>query len=448
MHKDAIKSLLPDYVKSIDQVSDGLAIPLRSDLSEYLIEGLAGDQLESLALVLLAVKRYCNGENVNNEKVLRITVSGVAGSRKSTWINTLVSTMRKLFTEDETVSVFAPTGSAAFNAGGQTLHRGFSLPVRSLKSLEIPSDKNKYLLRRFSRTLIIIIDERSMLDATALGIIKHYMRKCAHGGQKRKHPWGGIPIIILVGDDYQLPPIMPGAFQALHANSLKQTATMSTVQFLIRRAGFEEFLEIGKTVVYLVGAKRVNEGQDKFKRILQAVRCENKDAIMPESDIDELLRLDLSHISFSDEQRKMIREEATYVFANKEPRDRLNSLKLKLENMKGNPVARIKSKTINTTAKVYGRQVTRNDHFDLDRQPNQVLICVGARVSLNGFNPDPRHGLFHGSLGVVRDIVYDDGESPTLDVFPSYVLVEFDQYCGNVLIPGMPTFILIVPHTV
>ena len=251
-----------------DDIQDiASVIPLRPDGSEYSIENLAIDQKECLAEVLSVLKQYCDGVYVNQQKVLRLTVSGGAGSGKSTWINTLVTIMRKMFPEDNTVSVFAPTGAAAYNAGGQTLHAGFLLSL-NFDSPAISGNKQKVLLGWFAKTLAIIIDERSMLDATILGTIKHYMQQCGHGGKKTDHPWGGIPLVILVGDDFQLPSIMPGAFYALHKGNLKHTKN----QFLfnIRNEGFEEFLEMGKKVICLDGEKRVNQGQDIFKRILRA----------------------------------------------------------------------------------------------------------------------------------------------------------------------------------
>jgi hypothetical protein len=100
---------------------------------------------------------------------------------------------------------------------------------------------------------------------------------------------------------------------------------------------------------------------------------------------------------------------------------------LKLANQKDNPVARSKSKTVKIVGNNIGQQVNGTNHYDNDRQPNKVLICNTARVMLNGRNPNPKEESCHGSLGTVRDIVYDKGESPTMDVFPLYVLVDFDM---------------------
>jgi hypothetical protein len=411
-------------------------------INEYQVDHLAHDQKQALAMVMHAVHQYCHGYHVCDKKILRLTVSGVAGSGKSTWINTLVTLMRKIFYQDNTISVFAPTGSAAFNAGGQTLHRGFKLPMK-LDQLELSGTKTKFLLENYSRTLIIIIDERSMLDANMLGISKHYMQKCAHGGGNEKEPWGGIPIVIFVGDDYQLPPIMPGAFYALKQNNVELSTKMSSQQMGVCAKGYEEFKKMAETSIYLLGEKRVNEGQDCFKRLLAAVRCEDPEIEMTKDEVQTLLHLHLSHQSFSDQQRREIENDATYIFANKEPRDKLNSLKLRLANLKGNPVTIIKAKT-----RKQSRPIANNSHFDLDRHPNRLLICKEARVSLNGCNPDPKHGLYHGALGSVRDIIYHIGESPERGDFPAYVLVEFYQYCGKDHIPNMPKYIPVAPITV
>jgi PIF1-like helicase len=434
--------LLTDSLKNYDQ-DDGAPIPLRTDGSEYKIEDLQTDQQEPLALVLLALRKYVTGGKINDENVLRLTVSGVAGSGKSTWVNTLVSSVRKLIPNNDVISVFAPTGSAAFNAGGQTLHRGFSLPV-PLETLQITANKQKYLLSRFAKTLVLIVDERSMLDATVLGNIKYYMQQSAHSGKNKSHPWGGIPIIIFVGDDYQLPPIVSGAFYALDRSKAVKSKKMTDLQFKIRNDGFEEFIEMANTVVYLEGEKRVNPDQDLFKSILRAVRSEDPEEKMTEEQVGTLLELDLAHDSFTEEQRNQIREEATHIFANREPRDRLNNAKLKKLNLENNPVARIKSKTVKTSGEV----VSNNSHFDAERQPKRVLLCNNARVCLNGVNPDPKRGLYHGSMGIVKDIVYHEGQSPNSNDLPAYVLVDFAQYCGDPLIPTMPHCVPIAPHTV
>ena len=48
-------------------------------------------------------------------------------------------------------------------------------------------------------------------------------------------------------------------------------------------------------------------------------------------------------------------------------------------------------------------------------------------MSLCGKNIKPEWGLYNGSQGVVKDIIYNDGESPNLGDHPKYVFIEFPQ---------------------
>jgi hypothetical protein len=153
MTNEEISNLLPSYLERLARQQQAAPIPLRSDQSEYKIEDLADDQKEALADVLQVLKMYCEGKQINEEQMLRLTLSGVAGSGKSTWIHTLVSTIRKMFPENDTVAVFAPTGSAAFNAGGETLHKGFKL-TSSSSTKAIPAKTQAYLQGRFAKTLV------------------------------------------------------------------------------------------------------------------------------------------------------------------------------------------------------------------------------------------------------------------------------------------------------
>ena len=188
-------------------------------------------------------------------------------------------------------------------------------------------------------------------------------------------------------------------------------------------------------------AKRVNKDQDQLRRILKGLRCEDDQGQLAEEDIQRLLALDLNHPTFTKKQRDEIQQTSMYLFACKEPRDALNAKMLLKANLQGNPIARIKSKTVNKQ----GKEVTMASHFDNYRTPNFVHICKTAKVALNGCNISPVVGLYHSALGVVEDIVYNKDESPNLGDMPAYVLVKFDHYCGKELVPGHSKLVPIVP---
>ena len=445
MSLDESVSCLDNYVSDLNShTKSTLDIPVRSDGSEYKIRDLAVDQQGALAVVVSSIRDYCLGNvNVKNG-MLRLTVAGVAGSGKSTWINTLVSQVRRLFNCNESIGVYGPTGSAAFNAAGETLNRAFRVPIY-IETLAMKGKVAKFLLTKFARTICLVIDERSLVEANKLGCIQTYMSMCAHKGRNSEEDWGGIPIVILVGDDYQIPAIGFGAFYALQEAPHKAGKHDKAAELKCREIGYDEFRKFGKNVYYLSpNAKRVNKDQDQFRRILKGLRCEDGVDELLEEDIQRLLALDINHSSYSRSEREEIQATSMYLFATKEPRDTHNAMMLSKANLQGNPVARIKAKTTNNR----GVETTMFKHFDNERNPSLVHICKTAKVALHGCNIAPQVGLYHSTLGVVEDIVYRESESPNRGDLPAYVLVNFGQYCGKELVSGRSTSIPITPVTV
>jgi AAA domain len=446
MDSNETGSCLLAYTKAIEnpdcQTNKGLDIPKRTDGSEYSIGDLADDQKQALAVAVDHLKKYCKCDLQNENTTMRLTVSGVAGSGKSTWINTYVSLVRRLFNNNDTVGVYGPTGSAAFNAGGETINRGFGIPIPATNK-DISGSKHIRLLKKFAQTIAIIIDERSMIEADKLGLVKYYMEECAHGGCTNKD-WGGIPNVILVGDDYQLPAIGPGAFNAI--GNKEETAktgskTKSDAQISLRLEGYDEFKAIAKNTVYLESVKRVNKDQEQLRRILQALRGEETNDSLSDEDMQRLQQLNLKDDRYSPKEREEIQATSMYLFATKEPRDDLNRKMLLKANRQGNPVARMKSRTEDK----HGKRVANNAHYDAERCPIEIRLCKTAKVALNGQNISPALGLYHGSLGTVEDIVYHPGERPEHGDLPAYVLVNFSQYCGKQLVPHSKQSVPIPP---
>ncbi len=139
-------------------------------------------------------------------------LTGKAGTGKTTFL----SEIRKNTYKNTVVA--APTGIAAINAGGVTLHSLFHLPFGSfvpangvqdanintpqsvLAKLKMNSSKRK-LLRELE---LLIIDEVSMLRADLLDCIDVVLRSIR---RKRNLPFGGVQLL-LIGDLHQLPPVV------------------------------------------------------------------------------------------------------------------------------------------------------------------------------------------------------------------------------------------------
>lgn len=146
-------------------------------------------------------------------------VTGGAGTGKSTFIREL----RARFPEKQSV-VLAPTGVAALNAGGQTIHSFCKLPPRLVTPQDIRKQKDTAL---FEKLDLVVIDEISMVRADVLDGVDAFLRI----NRGSSLPFGGVQMV-LVGDLFQLPPVVtPRDAQAIgeryasphffSANSLK-----------------------------------------------------------------------------------------------------------------------------------------------------------------------------------------------------------------------------------
>ena len=151
MTNDEIANLLAASIDSNDN-DNVQQIPRHFDGRDYAIENLALDQRETLVHVLQVLRQYCDGQIENEDEVFCLTVSGGAGSGKSTWINTLVTLIRRLFNSNDSIGVYGPTGSAAYNAGGETINRGFRVPLSKI-SLKI--DARKQIAEDCSQTIAV-----------------------------------------------------------------------------------------------------------------------------------------------------------------------------------------------------------------------------------------------------------------------------------------------------
>ena len=138
-----------------------------------------------------------------------IFLTGKAGTGKSTFLRYICDNVKKKHV------VLAPTGIAAINAGGSTLHSFFRLPFHPL----LPDDPNLSLQRgrihqflRYTKQHrklleeleLVIIDEISMVRADIIDAVDRILRVYSHN---LRQPFGGKQLL-LVGDIYQLEPVL------------------------------------------------------------------------------------------------------------------------------------------------------------------------------------------------------------------------------------------------
>jgi len=132
-----------------------------------------------------------------------VFVTGRAGTGKSTLLTYLIENTEKR------IAVCAPTGVAALNVGGATIHSLFGFPFGILGKQDIRRHLSRRVRELLSVIDVLVIDEVSMVNAdmmdaidTAMGIAKG----------RSKLPFGGTQVVMF-GDPYQLAPV-PGDAEA------------------------------------------------------------------------------------------------------------------------------------------------------------------------------------------------------------------------------------------
>ncbi|ERG65298.1 hypothetical protein L332_12715 [Agrococcus pavilionensis RW1] len=124
-------------------------------------------------------------------------ITGRAGTGKSTLLRHLTEHSRKQ------IIVCAPTGVAALNVGGQTIHSLLKLPLGVIA--DAPLRQRTELKQMLNSLDLLVIDEISMVNADLMDAIDRSLRQ-ARG--VRSVPFGGVQVVMF-GDPYQLAPV-PG----------------------------------------------------------------------------------------------------------------------------------------------------------------------------------------------------------------------------------------------
>lgn len=141
-----------------------------------------------------------------------VFLTGKAGTGKTTLLHDILAKTNKK------TAVVAPTGVAAINAGGMTIHSLFQLPTKSFipnndmtnreffvnRSALVTIQKiRKERKRLFQELELLVIDEISMVRADMLDAVDHTLRRM----RKNQQPFGGVQLLV-IGDLYQLAPVV------------------------------------------------------------------------------------------------------------------------------------------------------------------------------------------------------------------------------------------------
>ncbi|MEM9885273.1 MAG: AAA family ATPase [Bacteroidota bacterium] len=181
-----------------------------------------------------------------------IFVTGRAGTGKSTLLQLFRNTTRKR------AVVLAPTGIAALNVQGQTIHSFFRFPAKLLTAKDVGRRRDRRLYQHME---VMIIDEISMVRADLLDHIDRFLRI----NRDHQLPFGGVQVVFF-GDLFQLPPVV--------ANDIERNifSTYYDSPYFFSAKVFEQF-EVDKIELRKVYRQEARY----FIRLLDAVRTNRLD---------------------------------------------------------------------------------------------------------------------------------------------------------------------------
>ncbi|OQE05196.1 hypothetical protein PENVUL_c026G03564 [Penicillium vulpinum] len=132
-----------------------------------------------------------------------------------------------LINRKDEVILMAPTGAAADVIGGNTYHTSLGISLNRFRQAGISTR----IRRLWSQKTIMIIDEVSMIDQSALGIINMRFKAARSVDRDSSHLFGGSPVVILMGDFQQFPPVQGQPLWKLPRSEADQYGKLIWSQF-------------------------------------------------------------------------------------------------------------------------------------------------------------------------------------------------------------------------
>ncbi len=314
--------------------------------------------------------------NLVNESCRNIFLTGKAGTGKTTFLKYIRANCVKQ------TAVVAPTGVAAINAGGATIHSFFQLPLSPfipeakgfmqnndavnkhslLGRMRVNNEKRKIL----QQLELLIIDEISMVRCDTLDAIDTVLK---HFRNRNSEPFGGVQLL-LIGDMFQLPPIIPD----------EEWKMLS--QFYKSQYFFESQVMQQSPPVYIEFQKIYRQTDNTFIQLLNEVRHSNV------SD-DGMNLLNTRYDPWFE-----LNGNDGYIF--------LTTHNYKSDNTNGAELSKLKGKSFSFKAEISGE-------FSEKAFPADELLQlkIGAQVMFIKNDKEKIKRYFNGKIGTITKIEND-----------------------------------------
>ena len=372
---EVVGTIDPDSVYGVNEISEALSMAYpackrsakeRHDRYMAVIRGESSGKSEDISNDGMALDRVRVDESMKDDDRMAEAMRIIMGTRKHVLITGAAGTgkttfMKRIKKQIKNAVVVAPTGIAAMNAGGQTMHSCFGLKIGPYaplflngsvaSSCDPPSKWKRKFLKRIDT---VIIDEISMVRPDVLDYVADMLRQARRGNNINS--FGGVRLIMF-GDMEQLPPVVKDGDPLLAYYNTRYF--FSSVA--MRLDGFK-----------IVNLEKIyRQSDERFIRLLNGIRS---------CDIDkESMDLMMSRVCDGDPEGK-----AVVICSTNEEAKRINESNL----------ASIRGEACTFMAEVSG-------DMPKDTPCEEVLrIKVGARVLItkNG------EGYVNGSIGTVVDM--------------------------------------------
>lgn len=338
-------------------------------------------------------------------------ITGRAGTGKSTLLKHYLSMSKRQNGEKsaKNIAVVAPTGVAALNVGGQTIHSFFGFkPNITLEQIKNIRDKGQKAI--YQALDMLIIDEISMVRADLLDCVEKFLRL---NTGKPKEAFGGVQVV-MIGDLYQLPPVVSQGEAEMFTTRYKaphffQAHCLQTLSW--------EFVELEK--IY-------RQSDDDFIHLLNAIR----NASVTGDDLDVLNERYLPD----------------FVPPPGEFYINLTTTNARSDQINNQELAKITGREYLLLGELEG-------DFDISYLPTKERLSIkrGAQVML--LNNDQRGRWVNGTVGQVQRVVMGDEEGEvetvivklangaTVEVYPfTWELFRYRVENGELLAEAVGSF--------
>ncbi|NBU52242.1 MAG: AAA family ATPase [Chitinophagia bacterium] len=288
------------------------------------------------------------------EKGENLFITGRAGTGKSTLLSILKRTTRK------NAAILAPTGIAALNVGGQTIHSFFRFPPKLMDGSELGKRRNHKFYKKLQ---VLIIDEISMVRADMMDNIDIFLRN----NIEEPRPFGGVQLIVF-GDLFQLPPVVASQFE----KQLIQERYGSPYFFAAQV--FRDSLELRMIELHTV----YRQTERRFINLLDNIRTR-------QFDYDDLEEINQRYQAEAEENELAITLCATNAKVNK-----INSEMLK----------QISHQSFEYTASISG-------NFSPSNFPTDQFLWLKVDAQVMFVKNDQEGRFVNGTLGRVVELDYD-----------------------------------------